>query len=142
MTRAERPRAAYLDSSALVKLVLVEPESDALATYLADEKPRVISSILAAVEVPRAVERAEPDDAEAARARASAVIGETVLMELTLELAQRAAAISPRELRAADAVHVVSAASLGPELSAFVAYNRRLLTAARGAGLPVLSPAA
>src|SRR5919201_1903160 len=93
--------------------------ADVIARLIADEKPRVISSILAAVEVPRAVERAEPDDAEAARARASAVVGETVLMELTLELAQRAAAISPRELRAADAVHVVSAASLGPELSAF-----------------------
>ena len=43
----------YLDSSALVKLVLPEPETDALLQLLADWGERVSSS-LAAVEVQRA----------------------------------------------------------------------------------------
>ena len=140
MTPPERPSVAYVDSSALVKLVLEEPESEALLSYLAAARPRVVSSILAAVEVPRAIGRAEPDDVEAARSRAAAVIRETVLLELTLTLAERAAAASPRELRAADAVHLVSALALGSELSAFVAYDRRLLAAARAAGLPATAP--
>jgi len=43
----------YLDASALVKLVLPEPESAALAAHLA-ELPPSVTSIVAAVEVPRA----------------------------------------------------------------------------------------
>ena len=131
---------AYLDSSALVKLVLTEAESEALFRYLTEERPRVVSSILAAVEVPRAIECAEPDEPEAAGNRVSALIGETVLLELTLELANKAAAAAPAELRAADAIHLVSAGSLGRELSSFVAYERRLVAAARAAGLTVVSP--
>lgn len=131
---------AYLDSSALVKLVLEEPESGALGRFLADEGPRVVSSILAAVEVPRAARRAEPVDEAAAVARAAAVVGEAVLMELTPELAREAAALVRPKLRAADAVHLASALSLGSELSAFVAYDARLLAAAGAAGLPTKSP--
>jgi len=130
----------YLDSSALVKLVLAEPESAPLRRYLAEGRLRAVSSILAAVEVPRAVRRAEPAETERAAERAAAVVAETVLLELTLELAQRAALAAPAELHSADAVHLVSAVSLGSELSAFVVYDRRLTEAARRENLPVVSP--
>jgi uncharacterized protein len=133
---------AYLDSSALVKLVLPEPESEALAGYLRERRPRAVSTILAAVEVPRAVERAEPVDPVAAGRRLRAVLGETTLVDLTLELADQAAPLPPPELRAADAVHLATALALGEDLSAFVAYDRRLLAAAGAAGLPVQTPGA
>ena len=131
---------AYLDSSALVKLVLPESESEALAGYLREQQPRVVSTILAAVEVPRAVERAEPVDPVAAGERLHAVLGEMTLVDLTLELADRAAALPPTELGAADAVHLATALALRDDLSAFVAYDRRLGAAAGAAGLPVAAP--
>jgi predicted nucleic acid-binding protein len=46
--------AIYLDSSAIVKLVVREPESDALRRYLRRRRPRV-SSALAWTEVMRAL---------------------------------------------------------------------------------------
>ena len=133
-------RVAYLDSSALVKLVLEETESTALRRYLAEEATRVVSSVLAAIEVPRAVRRAEAADFPVADRRARRVVGETVLLELTLELAQEAATAGSTDLRSADAVHLVSAVSLGPQLSAFIAYDGRLCAAAAGVGLPIISP--
>jgi len=131
---------AYLDSSAVVKLVLPEPESEALAGYLRVQRPRVVSTVLAAVEVPRAVERAEPVDPVATGERLRAVLGEMTLVDLTLELADQAAALPPPEFRAADAVHLATALALGDDLSAFVAYDRRLRVAAGAAGLPVAVP--
>jgi uncharacterized protein len=47
----------YLDSSALVKLVVLEPESAALREFLRAHALRT-SSALAEVEVPRALKRA------------------------------------------------------------------------------------
>ena len=47
-------RATYLHSSALVKLIVVEPETAALRTYLRGRQ-RLVSSALARVEVTRAV---------------------------------------------------------------------------------------
>ena len=50
----------YVDSSALVKLIVREPETDALRQYLTSAGP-LTSSILATVEVSRAVARAAPE---------------------------------------------------------------------------------
>ncbi|WP_419924358.1 PIN domain-containing protein [Candidatus Poriferisocius sp.] len=46
--------ATYLDSSAIVKLVIDEPESAALQQFLHQQKP-LVSSALARAEVSRAV---------------------------------------------------------------------------------------
>jgi predicted nucleic acid-binding protein len=50
----------YLDASALVKLVRVEPETGALRTFLTDAD--LLSSELALTEVPRAIRRATAHD--------------------------------------------------------------------------------
>ncbi|HTE83139.1 MAG TPA: hypothetical protein VK821_00210, partial [Dehalococcoidia bacterium] len=68
---------AYLDSSALVKLVVLEPESAQLQSYLADW-PRRASSSLARVELVRAV-RARGD---AAVQRARRVLTDLYLVRL------------------------------------------------------------
>ena len=47
-------RATYLDSSAIVKLVVAEPESAALRRYLRRRRP-LVSSALARAEVARAL---------------------------------------------------------------------------------------
>jgi predicted nucleic acid-binding protein len=53
----------------------------------------------------------------------------------------RAAGIRPATLPSLDAIHLASALTIRRELTAFVCYDKRLLTAAKDAGLPVASPA-
>ena len=72
-------RLVYLDASALVKLVVDEPESAALTDYLTDE-PRIVTSALSAVEVPRAVRMIEPQ--EPAPERAQNIVARCALIEV------------------------------------------------------------
>jgi len=128
----------YLDSSALVKLVLPEPESQPLFEWLADW-PLRLSSDLAAVEVPRAARRASREPA--VHLRASQVLAGLHLLQIDREVIERAAALQPAGLRSLDAIHLASALSLGPELGAVVVYDDRLAEAAAHHGLPVQAPA-
>lgn len=128
------PRVSYLDSSALVKLVVAEAGSAALAEGIKSGPSRA-SSIVAAVEVRLAARRRGVDaDLE----RAEEVLAGTSLIRLGSDVAKRAGQLT--ELRALDAIHLATALSLGADLDAFIAYDRRLLTAAVAAGLPTLSP--
>jgi uncharacterized protein len=128
----------YLDTSALLKLVITEPESAALSRWLADQPNLVhVSSALIRVEVPRAAWRADP----AALPDSYRLIRRIVEVELSDEVLGRAAGVRPPVLRAIDAIHLASALTLRRELTAFVAYDKRLLAAAREAGLPTASPA-
>jgi len=128
----------YLDSSALVKLAVTEAESAGLARWLADQPNLVrVSSSIIRVEVPRAVWRADPG----ALPESYQVIRRTGEVWLSDEVLSRAASVRPAMLRALDAIHLASALAIRRELTAFVAYDKRLLTAASDAGLPTASPA-
>jgi predicted nucleic acid-binding protein len=128
----------YLDSSALVKLAITEPESAALSRWLADQPNLVrVSSSVIRVEVPRAVWRAEPT----ALPESYQVIRRTGEVGLTDEVLGKAAGIRPATLHAINAIHLASALAIRRELTAFVAYDKRLLAAAKKAGLPTASPA-
>ncbi len=129
----------YLDSSALVKLALTEPESAALARWLAERADQpLVSSSLHRAEVPRAVWRAEPG----ALPRSYRLIKRIARVVLTADVLDNSATLPPRELSAAQAIHLASALVLKRDLTAFVAYDEPLLAAAREAGLPVASPGA
>jgi len=130
-------RLVYLDASALVKLVVDEPESAALTDYLTDE-PRIVTSALSAVEVPRAVRMIEPQ--EPAPERAQNIVACCALIEVDREVRDAAAGLDPPPLRTLDAIHLVSALRVSEELSATVIYDRRLAAAAREAGLEVAAP--
>jgi uncharacterized protein len=128
----------YLDSSALVKLALAEPESGALTTYLASHQGQaLVSSTLHRAEVLRAIWRAEPG----ALPRAQRIIRRVSLVSLSHDLLDNAATQAPASLGTAAAIHLVSALTIKRDLTAFVCYDRRLLDAAEEAGLPVASPA-
>jgi uncharacterized protein len=128
----------YLDSSALIKLAITEPESAALRRWLAGQPNLVrVSSSVARVEVPRAVWRAEPT----ALPESYQIIQRTGEVGLSDEVLSKAAGVRPPTLRSLDAIHLASALAIRPELTAFVAYDKRLLAAAREAGLPTASPA-
>ena len=126
-----------LDSSALVKLVLDEPESAALETWLSSRAPlSVTASDLVRVEVVRAVARA--DSAGVPRART--LLAGVDLVPVSRDLLDVAADLGPPSLRSLDALHLATALSLGSALDAFVVYDERLAQAATQAGLPVVAP--
>lgn len=128
----------YLDSSALVKLVLTEPESRALIQWLAERADlALVSSALHRTEVPRAVWRADPS----ALPRSLRQMRGVDKVAVSTSILDSASVIPPQTLRSGDAVHVASALSIRRQLTAFVAYDKRLLAAARDAGLPTASPA-
>lgn len=133
----ERGTLLYLDSSALVKLVLPEAESEALLEHLRTRPERVVSAI-AAVEVVRAARRASDDPA--VERRAQHVVAGVNLITLSESVLAAAATASPRSLRALDAVHLETALHLGDDLEAMVVYDRALAAAARAVGIPVVAP--
>lgn len=130
-------RRVYLDASALVKLVITEIESDALALYLADDPVR-LSSRIAAVEVRRVSDR---QDERAAAPNVNAVLASLTFIDLDAELAEAAGVVEPRTLRSLDAIHLASAWAVREELDALVTYDVRLADAARAAGMTVVAPA-
>jgi predicted nucleic acid-binding protein len=125
----------YLDSSALVKLVVVEPESSALRRYLGAEPDRASCS-LARVEVLRAVR----GHGAAALTRARRLLQRLHLVQLDDELLDAAAALDPGVLRSLDAIHLAAAQLFGGELTAMVTYDRRMTTAATLVDLTVAAP--
>ena len=127
----------YLDSSALVKLAIAEPESPGLLSWLTAQPNlvRVASSVIR-VEVPRAVWRAEPS----ALPESYLVLRRTTEIELTDEVLSKAASVRPVTLGAIGAIHLASALVVRRELTSFVSYDKRLLAAAKEAGLPTASP--
>ena len=135
--RADEHRL-YADASALVKLILREPESRALGDYLGDPHPQLTTSRLAVVEVTRAVKiaRPEPDALD----HVGRLLESCVLLEVTAEILRQAAALSSDRLRALDAIHLASIGRLEPH--AVVAYDRRLAREARILGYRVAHPGA
>ena len=128
----------YLDASAIVKLVRREPESRALLAALRSWPERV-TSVVSAVEVPRAVRRAGAD-ARSLR-RADRVLDRLGLVELDAPVRARAAALEPAVLRTLDAIHIATALELAPDVETLITYDRRQARSARSAGLAVIAPA-
>ena len=127
----------YLESSALVKLVFEETESDALAQWLADRQamPK-FSSELTTIELVRTCRRRDADAVVGARQ----VLAGLDLIPLTADLVESASSIGPPDLRSLDAIHLSSALLISEDVTAFVAYDVRLKTAALAAGLEVVAP--
>ena len=128
--------AVYLDSSAIVKLVVAEAESRALTDYLRDHPSRV-SCALARVEVIRAV---RPHGA-AAVGRAGQLLARISLLRLDDALLDAAAELEGTTLRSLDAIHLAAARAFGDELAEVVTYDRRMADAAHRFGLAVSAPA-
>lgn len=126
----------YIDSSALVKLVVTEPETAALRRYLRGRPDRVTSE-LSVAEVLRAALRRDAELIDAARR----ILDRVDRIALGSQLVERAGRLMPRSMRTLDALHVASALELGDELEVLVAYELRLLDAAAAHRLPTASPA-
>ena len=128
-------RATYLDSSAIVKLAVAEPESAALRRYLRRRRP-LVSSALTSAEVARAL---LPLGEQAVR-RGQEVLARVELIRISNRILAAAGALLPAELRTLDAIHLATAQQLGGELARIVTYDERMRRAAAATGCPVAAP--
>ena len=126
---------AYVDASALVKLVLDEPNSPAMFRWYV-ESQRIATSRIGVIETRRAAARGvhDPD-------RLRVILATVDVLEVLESIVERASSVAPPALRTLDAIHLATALALVPDLDAFVTYDDRLAEAARNLGLPVVRPA-
>jgi len=133
VTSAER--ATYLDSSAIVKLAVEEPESAALRRYLIRRRP-LVSSALARAEVGRVL----LPFGEAALRRGQEVLSRLELIRINDRILATAGSLLPPELRTLDAIHLATARHLEADLARLVTYDERMGAVARAIGWSVVAP--
>lgn len=126
----------YLDTSAAVKLVVVEKGSKALRAWLASRDGQVVSSDLLRTELLRATRRAAPEQMVQARA----VLDSLILLTLSTAVFERAGILEPDLLRGLDSLHIAAALEVGDDLEGLVTYDRRLADGARALGIKVVAP--
>lgn len=128
----------YVDTSALVKLIWQEDESDALQRWL-DERAEgsLVSSALLAIEVRRTVLRERPDWL----LRADLLLTRVVQVSITDPVVESASRLPDPGLRSLDAIHLATALLLREELTDLLTYDKRLAAAAAAHGLSVAVPA-
>ena len=125
---------AYLDSSAISKLIHEEDGSDELDAYLHDCV--VVSSDLTLTEVVRGVRRlAETSGADLGDLLEQTMITmeHMTLIQANTRILVEAGALPGAHLRSLDAVHVATAAALG-DVDVFVTYDERQAAAGDGVG--------
>lgn len=125
----------YLDTSAAMKLLVDESESEALTAYLqAQQDGQVVASWLLHAELHCAANR-HPEDIELAAV--GVVLDAVTLVDLTRgDLLT--AAVLPAPLRSNDAMHLATALRVGVEK--MITYDAELAEAAAAAGLAVAMP--
>jgi predicted nucleic acid-binding protein len=135
-TTSDTEVAFYVDTSALVKLVVAEAETTALRSWLTDVDRDLVSCDLVRTELMRAVRRIVPDRALQARA----VLDSVTLVEVGPSVFEEAGRLDPSVLRSLDAIHLASALDLGDDLEGLVTYDDRLAEAAEANGVAAVSP--
>lgn len=132
-----KPELIYLDSSAIVKLIVLEQETSALLSFLAGHPERA-SSVLVRVEVLRALRRAGVSASQ--RRRAVDVLARIALLHVEDDILESAAELESADLRSLDAIHIATALSIKEELTGVVTYDERFSSAAKRMGLSIFTP--
>lgn len=128
--------AFYLDTSALVKLVVAEPETAALRSWIKSVDRELVASDLARTELMRLVRRVVPDRALLARE----VLESVILVEVTTAVFEEAGRLHHADLRSLDAIHLAAALYLGDDLEGLVTYDKRLAEGASANGIEPIAP--
>jgi|SRR5271154_605586 len=146
MASAEPPerRAGilYVDTSALLKLLVREAESTAIERELV-RWPSLATSIVAEVELPRAVASARQDRPDAVIDGSlilQGVVASAAIIELSEVIVAAARNVIPVHVGALDAIHIASALSLDEELAGVATYDNRMADALARAGVNVIAP--
>jgi predicted nucleic acid-binding protein len=127
-------RRCYLDTSAAVKLLVAEAESDALVDELRREQSTLVACLLLETELRRVVAR-EPVLTQQA---VTQLLRGVDLYELPPPLFAEAGLLPGAGLRSLDALHLAAAIRL--EVESVITYDVRMVEAATLLGLDVLAP--
>ena len=124
----------YLDTSAALKLVVDEPESDALARELDSGQPDLVACWLLDTELRRAAHRIDALTQEVV----TDLLDGIGLYEVPASLFREAGLLPGDDLRSLDALHLAAAVRIG--VDHVVTYDARMGESARHLGLSVLAP--
>ena len=124
---------AYLDTSAAMKLLVAEPESEALRRELSSDGRQLVASWLLHTELHCAVGRRL---AQVSAERVLDLLDAVELIDLSRGDLVAASAHAP--LGAGDAIHLAVAVRLG--VDEMISYDAELARAATAVGLRVLAP--
>lgn len=135
----------YLDTSAILKLLRREPETDALIDHLeAHSDQDLVTSGLATVETARAlIALGEVETADRAVPTSDRIhIGDNTIpaLAVTSAVLNAASRLPPGVLRSLDAIHVATAGLAVASLDHLITYDKRMIAAAEVAGLETASP--
>jgi predicted nucleic acid-binding protein len=137
-----RPGILYVDTSALLKLLVREAESEAIETELL-QWSKLATSVVTEVELPRAIARAReerPDAVIDGSVVLQGVLASAAIVPLGAGIVAKARDVSPVHVGALDAIHVASALSLGRDLTAVATYDHRMQDALARIKVEVLAP--
>ena len=123
----------YIDSSAAVKLLVAEPESEALVAELGDLTHEAVSSDLLETELGRVAVRIGASGGEVA-----AILAAFDLATPDRSTYRQAALLPHRALRSLDALHISAALDLGADV--IVTYDKRMIEACQVLGIATHSP--
>lgn len=124
----------YLDTSALLKLIINEKESPALRKIVGDSD---VTSNFTRLEVARTL---KPNSAKAKK-DAGTIFNFIAQVPVDAEIiVQAELIIEASELKAADAIHVASAMRLGRLIEGIITYDKQMASAASRLGIRVLAP--
>ncbi len=124
----------YLDTSAFVKLVVREPESEALRAWCGSKS--LASSDLLRTEARRALVGRPASERE----RCESLIAALTLVRLHADVFDQAGRLPNSNLRSWDALHLAAALQIGEELAGIATYDQRLTEAATSMGVAVARP--
>jgi hypothetical protein len=128
--------AAYIDTSALVKLFKAERETEAFRTALADWPVQVASELIRVEAICTARRLGSPDVLQ----RASEALERINLIPISPEIIELATAAHTPPLRAMDAIHLATALTMREDLGAIFVYDNDLHAAAQTHHLNPLAP--
>jgi hypothetical protein len=128
--------AAYIDTSALVKLFKAERETEAFRTALADWPVQVASELIRVEAICTARRLGDQDVLQ----RASDALERINLIPITPEIIELATAARTPPLRAMDAIHLATALTMREDLGAVFVYDNDLHAAAEAHHLNALAP--
>ena len=128
--------AYYIDSSALVKMIVAEQHSPDLVAWVQTMNPAFVASDLLKIEALRSARRIDPSVVKATRDALRSVH----FIALSSDVCELAADLEPAVLRSLDAAHVATALGIGDDLDAVITYDQRLAEACANVGLDVVAP--
>lgn len=124
----------YLDTSAALKLILREAESEALIDAISAARPTLAASFLLETELRRVTHRVP----ELSQALVTSLLDRVDLYEASPAVFRQAGLLPGAHLRSLDALHLATAITIGAD--DVLTYDQRFAEAVRQVGLTVLAP--